>query len=149
MDPYDHRVFAGLGGYRFSETLLELSNFVAIPPPEFRGRRVYKEYGLEKWEIHTIIRGREDDPADPTLEYTSAYVDWSYSVEIAMRGAMARICHKHHNRFSSTTPYYHFGERNKEVSAMDRRSIEFHSLYRTYMTEREYSAVSMEDMLKK
>jgi hypothetical protein len=45
---------------------------------------VYKEYCLEKWEIQTIIRGREDDPDDPTLEDTSAYVDWSYSVEITM-----------------------------------------------------------------
>jgi hypothetical protein len=32
---------------------------------------------------------------------------------------------------------------------MDRRSMEFHSIYRTYMTEREYIAVSTEDMLKK
>jgi hypothetical protein len=71
MDPYDQRVVAGLGGYRFSETLLELSNFVWIPPLEFRGKRVYKEYGLEKWEIQTIIRGRDDDPDDPTMEYNS------------------------------------------------------------------------------
>jgi hypothetical protein len=55
MEPYDHRAVAGLGGYHFSETLLELSNFVGIPPPEFRGRRVYKEYGLDKSEIQTII----------------------------------------------------------------------------------------------
>jgi hypothetical protein len=39
MDPYDHRVVAGLGNYTFSKTLLELSDFVGIPPPEFRGRR--------------------------------------------------------------------------------------------------------------
>jgi hypothetical protein len=55
MDPYDHRVVAGLGNYSFGKMLLELSDFVGIPPPEFRGRRVYKEYGLEKWEIQTII----------------------------------------------------------------------------------------------
>jgi hypothetical protein len=86
MDSYDHRVVAGLGGYRFSETLLELSNFVGIPPPEFRGRRVYKEYGLQKWDIQTIIRGREEDPEDPTMEFTNAYTDWSRSVEIAIQG---------------------------------------------------------------
>jgi hypothetical protein len=50
---------------------------------------VYKEYGLEKWEIQTIIWGREEDPKDPTMDYTNAYVDWSYSVEIAMQGAIA------------------------------------------------------------
>jgi hypothetical protein len=67
---------------------------------------VYKEYGLEKWEIQTIIWGHEEDPKDPTMDYTNAYVDWSYLVEIAMQGAIARICYKYHNRFSSTTPYY-------------------------------------------
>jgi hypothetical protein len=84
MDPYDHQVVAGLGGNRFSKTLLELSDFVGIPPPEFRGRRVYKEYGLEKWEIQTIIRGHTEDPEDPTMDFTNAYMDWSHSVEIAM-----------------------------------------------------------------
>jgi hypothetical protein len=32
---------------------------------------------------------------------------------------------------------------------MDRRSLETHSLFRTYMTEREYIAVNIEYMLKK
>jgi hypothetical protein len=91
MDPYDHRVVAGLGNYTFSKTLLELSDFVGIPPPEFRGRRMYKENGMEKWEIQTIIRGREEDPEDPTMDYTSAYIDWSGSAEIAMQGAIAHI----------------------------------------------------------
>jgi hypothetical protein len=84
MDRYDHRVVAGLGGYCFSKTLLELSDFVGIPPLEFRGRRVYKEYGLENWEIQTIIQGREGDPEDPTMDFTNAYTDWSNSVEIDM-----------------------------------------------------------------
>jgi hypothetical protein len=42
-----------------------------------------------------------------------------------------------------------FWERNEEGSAMDRRSTESHSIYWTYMTEREYNVVSTEDMLKK
>jgi hypothetical protein len=91
MDPYDHRVVAGLGNYTFSKTLLELSDFVGIPPPEFRGRRMYKKNGMEKWEIQTIIRGYKEDPEDPTMDYTSAYIDWSGFVEIAMQGAMAHI----------------------------------------------------------
>jgi hypothetical protein len=68
-------------------------------------------------------------------------------LEIAMQGAIARIWYKYHYRFSSTTPYYQFGERNEEGCAMDRRDLETHSLLRTYMTEREYSAVNTEDML--
>jgi hypothetical protein len=70
-------------------------------------------------------------------------------VEITMQGAVARICHKYHDNIHSTYPYYYFGERNEEGSAMDRRSMEFHSMYWTYMTEREYIAVSTKDMLKK
>jgi hypothetical protein len=83
------------------------------------------------------------------MEFTNAYTDWSRSVEITMQRAVARICHKYHHRFSSTTPYYLFGEHNEEGSAMDRRSTESHSIPRTYMTEKEYIAVNTEDMLKK
>jgi hypothetical protein len=147
MDSYDHRVVAGLGNYTFSKTLLELSDFVGITPPEFRGRRMYKENGMEKWEIQTIIQGREEDPEDSTMNYTNLYIDWSGSVEIAMQGAIARICYKYHHRFPSTSPYYQFGERNEEGCAMDRRGMESHTLFQTYMTEREYSAVNTEDML--
>jgi hypothetical protein len=110
---------------------------------------VYKEYDLEKWEIQTIIQGREEDPEDPTMDYTNAYIDWSYAVKIAMQGAVARIFHKYHHRFSSTTPYYLFGERNESGRTMDQRITESPSIYWTYMTKREYNAVNMEDMLKK
>jgi hypothetical protein len=71
------------------------------------------------------------------------------AVEIAMQGAVARICHKYHHCFSSTTPYYLFGECNEEGNTMDRRSTESHSIPRTYMTEREYINVNTENMLKK
>jgi hypothetical protein len=30
------------------------------------------------------------------MEYTEAYVDWNFSVEIAMQGAIACICGKYH-----------------------------------------------------
>jgi hypothetical protein len=87
-----------------------------------------------RWEIQTIIQGREEDPEDPTMDYTNTYTDWSGSVEIAMQGAIACICYKYHHRFSSTTPYYQFGERNEEGCAMDRRGLETHSFLRTYMS---------------
>jgi hypothetical protein len=103
MDPYDHKVVAGLGNYSFSKILLELSDFVGIPPPEFRGRRVYKEYGLEKWEIQTIIQGREGDPEDPTMDFTNAYTDWSNSVQIANR----ELCHVSATSTTTTLPQLH------------------------------------------
>jgi hypothetical protein len=83
------------------------------------------------------------------MDYTSAYIDWSGSVEIAMQGAIAQICYKYHHRFSSTTPYYLFEECNEEGSVIDRRSTESHSIPRTYMTEKEYITVNMENMLKR
>jgi hypothetical protein len=85
-----------------------LSDFVGIPPPEFRGRRMYKENGMEKWEIQTVIRGHEEDPKDLTMDYTNTYIDWSGSVVIAMQGAIAHICYKYRHSFSSTTPYYSY-----------------------------------------
>jgi hypothetical protein len=91
---------------------------------------------LEKWEIQT-------------MDYTSAYIDWSSSVEVAMQGAIARICYKYHHRFSSTTPYYQFGERDEEGCTRDMRNLKTHSLLWTYMTEREYSAVNTEDIVMK
>jgi hypothetical protein len=48
------------------------------------------------------------------MEYTEAYVDWDHSVEIAMQGAIARICPKYHEEIPLTSGYYYFGERNKE-----------------------------------
>jgi hypothetical protein len=83
---------------------------------------------MEKWEIQTIIKGREDEPEDSTMDYTNSYIDWSGSVEIAMQGAIARICHKYHHRFTTTTPYHQFGERDEEGCAIDRRGTEAHSL---------------------
>jgi hypothetical protein len=70
-------------------------------------------------------------------------------VEIAMKGAVARLCHKYHNRLCLATPYYLFGERNEEGSAMDRRSTESYFIPQTYMTEKEYITINTENMLKR
>jgi hypothetical protein len=84
MDTYDERVVAGEGDYLFSEVLLDLATQLQIPPPVFCGKMQYKEYGMEKWLIQTTIQGRLDEEGESTMEYTEAYVDWRYSVEIAI-----------------------------------------------------------------
>jgi regulator of replication initiation timing len=142
-------VVAGLGHYLFSEMLLEVANFFEIPPPEFRGKMEYKEHGTEKWLIQTTIQGRHDEPEDPTMQYTKAYVDWDHSVEIAMQGAIAHICHKYHDNIPMTSGLYYFGEHIEEGNAIDRRGEEAHSYCRTYFTERDHSIVRLENMLKK
>jgi hypothetical protein len=94
MDTYDERVVAGQGEHHFTEILLDLATLVQIPPPVFCGKLQYKEYGM-KWLIQTTIQGRLDEDGESTMEYTETYVDWKFSVEIAMQGAIARICNKY------------------------------------------------------
>jgi hypothetical protein len=149
MDTYDERVVAGEGDYLFSEVLLDLATQLQIPPPVFCGKMQYKEYGLEKWLIQTTIQGRLDEEGESTMEYTEAYVDWRYSVEIAMQGAIARIRHKYRAHIPRPSAYRMIGERSVGGHVVDRRDQEFHSLLRGYLTERERCTVNLEDMLKK
>jgi hypothetical protein len=149
MDPYDKRVVAGLGTYLFSEMLLDVADFFEIPPPEFCGKLEYKDNGTEKWLIQTTIQGRQDEPDEATMQYTDAYIDWDHSVEIAMQGAIARICHKYHDDIPTTSVFFYFGERTEEGNPIDRRGEEAHSFCCTYFTEREHSSVRLENMLRK
>jgi hypothetical protein len=48
------------------------------------GKMEYKEYGMEKWLIQTTILGRLDEAEGTSMEYTEAYFDWKFSMEIAM-----------------------------------------------------------------
>jgi hypothetical protein len=104
---------------------------------------------MEKWLIQTTIQGRLDEEGESKMEYTEAYVDWKFSVGIAMQGAIARICHKYRSLIPYPTAYGMFGERSVGGLAVDRRGQEFHSLLRGYLTERECCSVNLEDMLKK
>jgi hypothetical protein len=149
MDTYDERVVAGQGEHLFMDVLLDLTTLLQIPPPVFCGKLQYKEYGMEKWLIQTTIHGRLDEEGESTMEYTEAYVDWKFSVGIAMQGAIARICHKYRAFIPYPSAYGLFGECSVGGFAVDRRGQEFHSLLRGYLTERECCSVNLEDMLKK
>jgi hypothetical protein len=70
-------------------------------------------------------------------------------VEIAMQGAIARICCKYHDFIPRTLAYWMFGECTEEGNPVDLRGQEFHSICQSYFTEREYNIVNLEDMLKK
>jgi hypothetical protein len=83
------------------------------------------------------------------MEYTEAYIDWNFSVKIAMQGTIARICHKYRDLIPLTSAYGMFGERSEGEYPIDRRGQEFHSLLRAYLFERECCLVNLEDMLKK
>jgi hypothetical protein len=113
MDPYDKRVVAGVGTYLFSEMLLDVADFFEIPSPEFCGKLEYKENGTEKWLIQTTIQGRQDEPDDAIMQYTDAYINSDHSVDIAMKGAIAPICHKYHDDIPTTLGFFYFGERTE------------------------------------
>jgi hypothetical protein len=70
-------------------------------------------------------------------------------VEIAMQGAIARICHEYHDDIPTTSGFFYFGDRTEEGNPIDRRGEEAHSFCRTYFTEREHSSVCLEKMLRK
>jgi hypothetical protein len=91
--------------------------------------------------IQTTIEGRLDEEGESTMEYTEAYVDWRYSVEIAMQGAIARIHHKYRAHIPRPSAYGMIGERSVGGHVVDRRGQEFHSLLRGYLTERERCTV--------
>jgi hypothetical protein len=89
---------------------------------------VYKEYSMEKWLIQTTILGKLDEAEGTSMEYTEAYIDWNFSVEIAMQGAIARICCKYHDYIPVTSAYWMFGEHTEEGNPVDHRGQEFHSI---------------------
>jgi hypothetical protein len=128
MDTYDERVVVGQVPHLFTEILLDLATLVQIPPPVFCGKMQYKEYDMEKWLIQTTIQGRLDEDGESTMEYTKAYVDWNFSMEIAMQGAIACMCGKYHYLIPLTSAYGVFGEHSREGYPVDRRGQEFHSL---------------------
>jgi hypothetical protein len=109
MDTFDERVVAGQGEHLFTDILLDLATLLQIPPPVFCGKLQYKEYGMEKWLIQTTIQGRLDEEGESTMEYTEAYVEWKFSMGIAMHGAIARICHKYKDLIPWPSSYRMFG----------------------------------------
>src|SRR3954447_11960982 len=121
MPPHVHSAIAGEdSAHTFNETLFELAVHVGIQAPSFRDTFISRECGLEKWRIKTTIPGRTADPEDQGMQYSEYYPDWTYSIDIAMQGAIARICHKYHDRIHRTSPYFQFGERTEEGHLVER-----------------------------
>lgn len=150
MDTYGQVAVAGEGNaHHFSDTLFELSVFVGIHPPTFQGKPQSWERDLEKWEIKTYIPGRTANPEDEGMEYAEEYPDWDYSIDVAMQGDIARICHKYHHRIPRTSAYFQFGERTEDGHPVDREGTDRWSLIHRYEIEREFSAAGMENLMRR
>ena len=146
---YDVMIVAGDEPYRLSQSLYRLAQDVGIPLPQFYGRRVYCDYnGAEKWLITTLIQGRIMDDDDPEMCYTEPYPDWDISVEMAIHGAISRICFKYHNYITNGTAYRLFGERNEEGDAVD-RGDQHVTAVRSHLMEREALSVGTEILLQR
>src|SRR3954451_472405 len=81
----------------FTNTLFELRMHVDILPPTFTGTLLCNDHDLEAWDMKTFIPARDEDPDDEAMEYSDDYPDWEYSIDMAMQGAIACICHKYHH----------------------------------------------------
>ena len=142
-------IVAGDEPYRLSDSLFHLAKDVGIPPPQFYGSRVYCDYnGAEKWLITTLIQGRVADDEDPEMLYTEAYPDWDLSVEMAIHGAISRICYKYRTYVTHGSAYRLFGERNEDGDAIDRGDQHITAI-RTHLMEREALSVGTEILLQR
>ena len=150
MDSYGQMAVAGQGTrHYFTSRLFELSTFIGILPPTFHGRLLCRERGLEKWEIKTSIPGLTADPDDEGMEYFEDYPDWDYCIDVAMQGAIARICHNYHGRIPRISAYFQFEERTEDGHPVDRDDTEKWAIIPRYEIEREFSAVGMENLMRK
>ena len=147
--PFTRTTVAGEDdAHYYTKTLYELTNHVGILPPTFTGTLLSNEYGLEEWNIKTFIPGSGDDPSDADMEYSDDYPDWDYSIDVAMQGAIARICHKYHDQILRTSAYRQFGERTADGEAVYRSETETMTLTHRYHAEREFSAAGMEHLMR-
>src|SRR3954468_1097959 len=149
MSTYSRTAIAGGNpAHCFNHTLQELADFVGIDSPTFRGKLLYREHDLAKWEIKTVIPKHDDNPSDVNMEYSEEYPDWDFSIDMAMQGAFAHIYHKYHDRIPRTSAYFQFGERTEDGRPFDHTGTDKWSIIHQYMVEREYSIVGMEDVLR-
>jgi hypothetical protein len=146
MDFYDMTTTAGEGYHLYSRTLHRLATLVRIPPPTFHGKIEYREGGLEKWSILTTIPACPDYSDEP-LAYTEDYPDWVYSVEVAMQGAIARVCHKYRTSIPLDSPFRQFGTRREDGRVFFRHG-DSQTLTLSYLHEREVGSRKMEQMLR-
>lgn len=115
MDSYTETHTAGDGkGRLFCDQLAALAVEVDLPKPEFRGKALPFVVGQPaRWQIETRIRGRTVTPETPDEVYTRIYPDWSTGVEMAMLGALSRLCYQYRTVIPRET-FYQYGWRSME-----------------------------------
>ena len=150
MSTFTHLVVAGDGDtLHFDRQLSELAALVGIPPPIFQGRLVYQEYGVERWLIKTTIPACTNDPSTQEVIYEERYPDWEVSVQLAMQGAIARICGAYQRFIPPGSLYRNFGRRQMDGTPYYYPGNGSLSGYRRYLMDRECNTVDLEDMMKK
>ena len=133
----------------FSALLEDLAHTVGIPNPSFRGKLLWKEGDIERWTIETTIPGRMFDPNPEEFVYEEDYPDWEYSVEIAMQGAIARICQKYRKLIPSDSSTLYYGRRHMDGTPVAHvEGIGRLLAVKQYLVDREVSSARMEGMMR-
>lgn len=115
--------------------------------PVLEGRAVPSNVpGVEHWEIKTVIMGRAADNTTETTIYTGTYPDWDGGVPMALKYALARICHDHHDEFPVGSVFRVFGRRDEDGDAMYTEGVVLPT-YEKHLEDMEDYAVGMEGYL--
>jgi hypothetical protein len=84
-------------------------------------------------EIETRIEGRGVVPYTEDIIYTMEYPNWNKGADMAMLGALSRICYTYRNEMPPESPFRHFARRDAEenpVMFVDNRvDLPMHTLH--------------------
>ncbi|KAM0923785.1 hypothetical protein ACQ4PT_005309 [Festuca glaucescens] len=150
MDSYTTSYTAGVGeGRLFSTQLAALAKRVGLPKPEFRGKPLPHVVGQPpRWQIETMIRGCTVTPETPDEVYTKIYPNWSTGVEMAMHGALSRLCNEYRTTIPQET-FYQYGRRTMEgVPILRTISKEKVNSCKHQLSELECHIIRMEDLME-
>jgi hypothetical protein len=84
-------------------------------------------------EIETRIEGRGVVPYTEDIIYTMEYPNWNKGADMAMLGALSRLCYTYRNEMPPESPFRHFARRDAEenpVMFVDNRvDLPMHTLH--------------------
>jgi hypothetical protein len=145
MGDYTHVVYAHvLSDELFSRQLALAAIQLNLPMPRCRGR--FLPNG--RWEIETLIRGCDVVPDTEDITYTMEYPDWNKGADMAMLGALSRLCYTYRHEIPPESPFCHFARRDAEenhvVFVDNRVDLPLHTLH---MQDMESHVLDVENML--
>jgi hypothetical protein len=130
MGDYTHVFYAHNASEELSSRPLALPAIqLGLPMPRCKGRVLPNG----RWEIETRIEGRGIVPYTEDIVYTKEYPNWNKGADMAMFGALSRLCYTYCNEMPPESPFRHFPRCDAEeilVMFMDNRAdLPMHTLH--------------------